>query len=116
LGARLEGGVLRADGVVGGVELGEQVELLALGGAGEAEVTDVLDEFIDGAFRGVDVVALVDAGEEAALPVLRLLNREAAGAEGHEARQVLVLRAESIGDPRAHRGADLAGFATVHQE
>ena len=43
LRAGLEGGVLRTDGLVGGVELGQEVELLALGRTGEAKVADVLD-------------------------------------------------------------------------
>ena len=99
LGAGLEGGVLRAPGLMGSVELTEQVELLALGGAREAEVANVLDEFLDASLGGVDVVALVDARQEAALPVLGLLNGEAAGAKRHEAGKVLVLRAEAIGHP-----------------
>jgi hypothetical protein len=68
LGAGLKGGVLRAGGLVGGVEFCEEVELLALGRSGEAEVADVFDEFIDAALGGVDVVTLVDSGEEATLP------------------------------------------------
>jgi hypothetical protein len=102
---------------VGGVQLGQQVELLALGRTGEAEVARMFfDQLFYGALGGVDVVALVDPGEEAALPVLRLLDREAAGAERHEAGQVLVLGAEAVGHPGAHRRTHLTGFAAVHQQ
>ncbi len=52
----------------------------------------------------VDVRALIDAGQEAGLPVLRFLNRIAAGAHGDERRQVLVLAAQAVRDPRPDAG------------
>ena len=64
----------------------------------------------------VDVRALIDAGQEAGLPVLRFLNRVAAGAHGDEAGQILVLGAQAVGEPRAHAGADQPGVAAVHQQ
>ena len=64
---------------------------------------------------GVDVRALIDAGQEGRLPVLRLGDRVAAGAEHDEARQVLVLGAEPVEEPRAEAGASQAGVAAVHQ-
>jgi hypothetical protein len=62
-------------------------------------VFDVFDEFLDAGVFGVDVGALENAGEEAALPVLGFLDRIAAGAHGDEAGKVLVFRAEAVSDP-----------------
>ena len=55
---------------------------------------------------GVDVGALVHARQKTGLPILRFLNRVAAGAHGDEAGQVLILGSEAIGKPRAHAGAN----------
>ena len=63
----------------------------------------------------VDISALEDAGKEAARPVLGLLDRVAAGAHGDEAGEVLVLRPQAVGDPRAHAGPRHLRVAAVHQ-
>ena len=52
------------------VELLEQIELGALVLGGRVLVLDMLDEFLDGGVLGVDVRALIDAGEEGRLPIL----------------------------------------------
>ena len=116
MGPRLEGGVGAPGLAVGAVELGQEVELAALGGPGKSAVADVLDELFRGPSGRVDVAALIDPGQEAALPVLRLLDGESVRAQGDEARKVLVLGPEPVGDPGAHRRADLAGLPAVHQQ
>ena len=61
--------------------------------------------------------ALVDRGQEAAAPAgIAAARPLLAGAEDDERRQVLRLRAETVGDPGAHaRPAELHGPG-VHQE
>src|SRR5215472_3004106 len=98
------------------VQLEEQVELAALLGERFVVVANVADELVELGVLRVDVGALVDAGQETGLPVLRLLYGIAAGAHGDEAGEVLIFRAEAVGDPGAEAGADEAGFAAVHQE
>src|SRR5262249_22785682 len=49
------------------------------------------------------------------LPVLRLLDGVTAGAHGDEARQVLVLAAQAVRDPRPQAWPDQPRFAAVHQ-
>ena len=61
--------------------------------------------------------ALVHGRQEAAAErVLAAVGLHAAGDQDHEARQVLVLRAQTVGDPRAQRGTAGAGRAGVHQQ
>ena len=115
LDAGLELGFVLPFGGVAGVEFLEQVELGALFGRRGRGVADVFDEAVDVGKRGVDVITLIDAGEKTALPVLRFLDRVAAGAHGDEAGEILVFGAEAVGDPRAEGGAREAGVAAVHQ-
>jgi len=75
-----------------------------------------LDELLDVRVPRIDVGPLEDAGEEARLPVLRLLQRVAAGAHRDEARKVLVLRAQPVSDPTPDARADLPRLAAVHEE
>ncbi len=98
------------------VEPLEQVELATLVGAGGEGVSDIFDQLVEVGVAGVDVGALVDAGEEPGLPVLRFLDRVAARAHGNEAGQVLILGAETVGEPGTHRRPDEPGLAAVHQE
>ena len=49
------------------------------------------------------------------MPVLRVLDRQAVGAHGHEAGQVLILRAQPVHHPGADAGTRLHGVAAVHQ-
>ena len=53
------------------VQLRQQIELLALVGRRCRLAADVLDQLLDVSVFRVEVGALVDAGEEASLPVLR---------------------------------------------
>ena len=62
-----------------------------------------------------DVRALVDARQEAAAPQLRADDR-LARAEHHEAGQVLVLRAQAEGQPRAEARPDRLHVARVHHQ
>ena len=64
---------------------------------------------------GVDVGPLVGAGEERSAPVLGRHDRIAARTHRDEAGQVLVLRAQAVGDPGAHAGALQAAVAAIHQ-
>src|SRR5438045_3713589 len=78
------------------IEFAQQVELTPRLLARERRVANVLDEALEGGVARVDVSALVGAGQEAALPVLRLLDRVAARAHRDEAGQVLVLAAQAV--------------------
>ncbi len=116
LHARLELRVGRAAALVLGVELREQIELRALRAERDVRVADVLDEPLHlGVFR-VDVGALIDARQERRLPVLRLLDRVAAGAHRDEPRHVLILAAEPVAHPRTKAGPDLTGIAAIQQQ
>ncbi len=63
----------------------------------------------------VDVGALVDAGEEAVAPQLRP-DHGFAGTEDDVAGQVLVVRAEGVGQPGAQAGPDRLHVARVHHQ
>ena len=65
---------------------------------------------------GVDVGALVNTRQESALPVLRFLNRIAAGAHHHKSGHVLVVAAQAVGHPRAEAGTHLARLAAIHEQ
>ena len=97
------------------VEPAHQVELPPLLGKGHRVVADVLDQLVDARVLGVDVGPLVGAGEERGAPVLGRHDRIAAGTHRDEAGQVLVLRAQAVGDPGPHAGALQAAVAAVHQ-
>ena len=84
----LEVVVLGARLLVLAVELGEQVELPPLVGPGDDRVADVLDQVLGLLLAGVDVRALVDAGQEGGPPVGDVGDGQA-GAHGDEAGQVL---------------------------
>ncbi len=98
------------------VEGVEEVELGALFLGGEVLVADMFDELFELGMFGIDVGALVDAGEEAALPVLGFLDGVTAGAHGDEAGEVLVFGAEAVGDPGSEAGSGEAGFSAIHEE
>ena len=115
LDARLELGLAAAAVEVPPVELGQQVELGALGLRADRAVPDVRDQLLDLGVLAVDVRALVDPGQERRLPVLRLGDREAARAHHDEAGQVLVLRPEPVEHPRADARPGLPRLAAVHQ-
>ena len=74
------------------VEKLEEVQLFALRVHGEVRIPHVGDELFDVAMLGIDVDALVDAGEKGRLPVGGARGRDAIGAEGDEAGQILVFR------------------------
>ena len=63
----------------------------------------------------VDVRPLVGARQKRRLPVLRFLNRIAAGAHGDETGQILIFAAQAVSDPRAETGPNLPGLAAVHK-
>ena len=92
LDAGFERGIVLPRLQVARVEPVQQVELLALLRRRDAIVADVLDQLLDRPCACVSMyVPWIDAGQEAGLPVLRFLDRVAAGAHGDERRQVLVL-------------------------
>lgn len=86
---------------------------LLLGGPGV--VADVFDEFFNFPMFGVDVGALEDAWEEGGLPVRGTAGGVTSGAEGYKTREVLIFRAETVGDPRTEAWAWHAGFAAIHK-
>ena len=92
------------------IELGKQVELGALGFAGRREWFWMWAiSFSISVCLAVDVSSLINAGQKRRLPVLRLGDREPAGAHHDETGQVLVLRAEAVEHPGADAWAAPAG-------
>ena len=61
-------------------------------------MANVLNKVAHLGLAGIDVGALIDAGQKGALPVLRFLNG-VAWAHGDESGQVLVFRPKPIGEP-----------------
>ncbi len=113
--AGFEAGVAEAGALVFEVQFAEEVELAALDGGVGVGAADVLDQFVDLTELGVDEGPLEDAGQEAGLPVLGILDGHAAGAHGDEAGEVLVFGAETVEDPGAEAGAGLDAVAAVHE-
>ena len=116
LDARFELRVVLAAALMLDIERAQKIKLLALLRGRDAGVADVLDELFDLRVFRVDVGALIDAGEKAGLPVLRLLNRVTSGAHRDKTGHVLIQAAESIRDPRTKAGPDLPGLAAIHQQ
>ncbi len=77
--------------------------------------SDIFDELVQFGVLRIDVGALIDAGEERVGPVFGVLDRISAGAHGDEAGEVLVFRAQAVGDPGAHAGAGDLLIAAVHE-
>ena len=97
------------------VHLLQQIELFALIGRRQIAVLHVAQDLLRIGLAVVDVRALIDARQEAVAPQLRADDR-LAGAERHEAGQVLVVGAQPVGDPGAERGADRLHIAGVHHQ
>ena len=98
------------------VELLKQIELSTLLGPTDSRVADILDQLLNLRGLRVDVSSLKDARQKSGLPVLRLLNRIAAGTHRDESRQVLILCPQSPGQPRADARSDQTRVAAVHQQ
>ena len=79
-------------------------------------VGDILDQSINLGMFGIDVRALISARQETALPILGLLNRITTGTHHHKARHILVVTAQSVGDPRTKARSYLTRFSAIHQE
>ena len=110
------------------IQLLEQVQLAPLLGQRELLVVDVGHELLRVEVladeRRVvlllhlvgDERALVHRRQEGAVPQRRAHRRRHVGTEHHEARQVLVVGAEAVGEPRAERWAADLGVAGVHHQ
>ena len=98
------------------VQLLQQIQLVPLLRQRDAIVADVFDQLFDRRVLRVEIGPLEDPRQEAGLPVLRFLDRVAAGAHGDERGQILVLGAQPVGDPRTDAGADLPSRTAVHQQ
>ena len=83
------------------VQLAQQIELAALLAALELLVANVLDQLVRRPSRCSECSALIDAGQKRRAPELRAHHRQSR-AQHDEARQILVLRAQPVGEPRAH--------------
>ncbi len=92
-----------------------QIDLPALFGGRAVFVADMFDQLVDLLMLRVDVRALIDAGQEAGLPVLRFLDR-VARAHGDEGGQILIVGPQAIRQPGAEAGANQPRFAAVHQQ
>src|SRR5262249_8092432 len=93
----------------------KQIELVALGGRRQITVFHITD---DGARINraiVDVRALVYAGQEAVAPQLRT-NHGPPRTKNDEPGKVLVLRSQSIAQPRTQAGPDRRHVAGVHHQ
>ena len=115
LEARLERRVLREVLLVERVERVDEVELAALLGLGDVGVADVLDHLLHVLRLGVDARALIDAGQERRAVVPRAAGRQAAGAQGDKAGEVLVLAAEAVDGPRAEARLSDTQRTGVHE-
>ena len=80
----------------------EQIELSSLTAWSKKVVANVLDELFRFGMSGVDIRPLEGSRQECRPPILARHGWLATGAHYHEAGQVLVFRAEPIGDPGAH--------------
>ncbi len=98
------------------VKAAQKIELGALLGLAPRGVTNVFDELVDIRVFRVDVGALQHTGEECGLPVGGSSGGIAAWAKRDEARQVLVLAAQAVRDPRPHAGAGETRFPAVHEQ
>ena len=96
------------------VELPQRVEgAAAVGAVHPLGIADVEDRVA----HGPALHALIDAGQKAGAPEGLAAGRVGPAADqDDEAGQVLVLRAQAIGDPRAHRGPAVAGRAGVEEQ
>ena len=80
-----------------------------------AVIADVLDQLLHVGMLRVDVGALVGAGQEGRVPVLRRHDGIAAGTHRDEAGKVLVLAAQAVRHPGAHAGPRQPAVAAIHQ-
>ena len=87
-----------------GVELVDQIELMALFLHPKERVADVFDHLLDVRTLGVDACALVNAREERRLPVRRAPRRDIPRTQRNEPRHVFVLRAQAVKHPGAQAG------------
>ena len=86
----------------------DEVEALALDGIAFGDVTKVFDRQALGARRYGQAGALVSGREERIV-----VGPDALGVDGDEAGEILVLGAEAVTDPGAHRRADFGEGARV---
>ncbi len=91
------------------VELSQSVELVAL----SLEVAGPGVQVGDRVLQVADERPLVGAGQETGGPELRPLE-DLGGADHHEARQVLVLGAQAVDQPRTHAGPGERLLAGTH--
>ena len=98
------------------VERAHELELPLLLGGGEAGVAHVAQAGLDRLLPGAtDRGALINGGEKRAAVVARSAVGERR-TQRDKRRQIFALRAETVGDPRAHRGADKIGGAGVEKQ
>ncbi len=99
------------------VELLDQIQLPALFGFGNIGAADVFDHLVHAAGGGVDIGALVNAGQEGRAPILGAAGREAAAAvQGNETGHVLVLTAQPVKSPRTQARLGYLARAGVHHD
>ena len=113
--ARLQSRIRSVVVPVGGIERGQKIQLPALHARGGVRAADILDEPLHVAVLRIDERSLEHAGQEGRLPVLGVLDGQAAGAQRDEARQVLVLGTEPIQRPGSEAGPWLHAVAAIHE-
>ena len=106
---------MAAVGEVLAIQCLKQVKLGSLLGGRQVAVGHVANDPVRIDRLIVDVRALIDAGQKAIAPQLRADDRFA-GTEHDEARQILVLRTQAEGQPRAQAGPDRLHVARVHHQ
>jgi hypothetical protein len=77
----------------------EQIELLALMPRPHKGAANVLDQLLRLRVLRIDVRSLKGPRQKRRAPILRTDRRQSARAKRHEPRQILILRAQAIGDP-----------------
>ena len=96
------------------IEPVQEFQLAPLLVRAERGVADVADQFLRVGLVIGDVGPLVRVGQEGRGPELGTAHR-IPGAEDHESGQIFILRAQSVGDPRAHGGVAGQLVTAVHE-
>ena len=98
------------------VQLAQQIELAALLREAQLRISERLNLLLGIRLGGGDEGALINRREERRAPTAGPAVSSGQGRKNDEAGQILVFRAEAVGDPRAHRRASDAAIAGVHHE
>ena len=103
--ARLQGGIAAGGGEVIPIEFAQEIELGALQDRVLVRIVQVVDRRLLHRHAPADGRSLMDGGQEGTRPVAHAAVAEG-GIDRKEARQILILSAQTVGNPRTHAGPD----------